>query len=170
MKPQDIMVLLKLLLWKDGRWSVAGIAGTIGLSAAETHAAIKRSEKSGLYSPLTRKPVSSALRDFLIYGLKYCFPAEIGTLDRGMPTAHSAPPLSDMLSGLENEQYIWPDPKGKVRGLTVKPLYKSVPAAAANDKELYEYLALIDALRIGRAREKNLAEKILIDRLKIGES
>ena len=51
------------------------------------------------------------------------------------------------------------------RGVTVEPLYKTAPAAALRDPFLYELLALIDALREGRARERKLAEKELIDRL-----
>jgi len=47
----------------------------------------------------------------------------------------------------------------------VQPLYSSVPGAAARDAELYALLAWVDALRIGRARERNLAAKELAERL-----
>jgi hypothetical protein len=40
-----------------------------------------------------------------------------------------------------------------------------VPIAARRDPILYEILALLDALRDGRAREKRFAEKQLISRL-----
>jgi len=34
------------------------------------------------------------------------------------------------------------------------------------DERLYAALGLVDAIRLGRARESNLAEKLLIDMLK----
>ena len=37
------------------------------------------------------------------------------------------------------------------------PLFFNVPYAARRDQQLYELLALVDALREGRARERNLA-------------
>lgn len=54
MKPQDIFIIIKILLWKENKWSVARIAESVGMSEAETHAAIKRCEKSGLFSPATK--------------------------------------------------------------------------------------------------------------------
>jgi hypothetical protein len=42
------------------------------------------------------------------------------------------------------------------------PLYKNVPEAARRDPKLYELLALVDAIRDGRAREREIA----IDELK----
>ena len=44
-------------------------------------------------------------------------------------------------------------------------LHKSAPAAA-KDPALYELLALIDAVRDGRVRERKLAEKELSTRLR----
>jgi hypothetical protein len=53
-------------------------------------------------------------------------------------------------------------------GKLYKPfmLYKSVPHAVLRDPALYELLALVDAIRDGRARERNLAERDLVHRLK----
>jgi hypothetical protein len=53
---------------------------------------------------------------------------------------------------------VWPFPEGEHRGVTLEPLYKSAPAAL-RDPFLYELLALIDALREGRVRERKLAER-----------
>lgn len=164
MKPQDILVYLKILLWKKGRWTVAALAESIGLSASETHGAIQRGKKAGLFDPLTEKPVKSALEEFLLHGIRYAFPAEPGRLCRGVPTSHSAPPLAGKI--VSGEPYVWPDDNGRVRGQAIEPLYRSVPAAARKDVELYELLALIDALRVGRARERSLAAQEISKRLK----
>jgi hypothetical protein len=49
-----------------------------------------------------------------------------------------------------------------MRGVAFAPLYKMAPIAALRDPVLYEQLALIDAIRDGRARERQLAEQELI--------
>jgi hypothetical protein len=55
---------------------------------------------------------------------------------------------------------VWPDADGDVRGVTLDPLHKTVPKAARKDPVLlHELLALVDALRDGRARERRIAER-----------
>jgi len=49
------------------------------------------------------------------------------------------------------------------------PLYKSAPKAACEDQVLYELLVLIDALRGGRAREREAAAAEIKNRLKAYE-
>jgi hypothetical protein len=48
-----------------------------------------------------------------------------------------------------------------VRGESFAPLYRSVPKAARKDPKLYEALCLIDAIRGGRPRDHELAERHL---------
>ena len=164
MKSQDIVVILKIHLWTDGTWTQPKIAQSVGMSQSETSMALKRCELSGLYNSSSGKTIQKSLLEFIIHGLKYAFPAELGPPDRGMPTAHSAPPLIDMIAD-DSEIFVWPYVNGTGRGITVNPLYKTVPAAAENDLRLYEVLALIDAIRVGRVRERKLAEELLIQRL-----
>ncbi len=73
--------------------------------------------------------------------------------------------MSGKFSPSEQIPPVWPDPQGTVQGAAVEPLYRSVPGAARRDPGLYDLLALVDALRIGRARERNLAEKEISQRL-----
>ena len=69
-----------------------------------------------------------ALFDFLVHGLAVVFPVKPGAIVRGIPTAHSAPPLNkEILSG---EEYVWPFAKGSARGQGITPLYTTVPMAA----------------------------------------
>jgi len=49
--------------------------------------------------------------------------------------------------------------------MSFTPLHKNVPQAALEDAKLYELLALVDALRDGRARERELAGHELKRRL-----
>ncbi len=104
-----------------------------------------------------------ALLDFLKCGIAYVFPQRPGPLVKGVPTAHSAPPLNEQI--VSNEHYVWPSARGTVRGQAIEPLYPSVVKAIENDKRLYELLALVDALRVGRAREKALAIEALEKRI-----
>ncbi len=115
----------------------------------------------------TRKVNRRALAEFLVHGLKYVFPARCGPIVRGIPTAHAAPPLSDLLSDA-GPSLVWPDPSGDVRGESIEPLHKSVPGAARKDSSLYRSLALIDAIRVGRARDRKIAAKKLQEMIKGG--
>ncbi len=103
--------------------------------------------------------------DFLIYGLKYVFPAEPGAIIRGIPTAHSAPPINEHISS-GTDSYVWPYAKGTLRGQAIEPLYKTIPMVAQNDKLFYELLVIIDTIRVGRAREIKIAVEELGKRLK----
>jgi hypothetical protein len=49
--------------------------------------------------------------------------------------------------------------------MAVTPLHPAVPGLAQRDPELGERLALIDALRMGDARIRNLAAELLSQRL-----
>jgi hypothetical protein len=61
---------------------------------------------------------------------------------------------------------VWPDSEGGVRGVTFEPLHKAATKGSRRDPVLHELLALVDALRDGRVRERQLAEKELSARLR----
>lgn len=163
-KSQDVVVAIKLAL--GGRFpSYAELGQTLGLSASEVHAAVRRLVAAHLIDPETKQVRREALRNFLVHGVPYAFPATPKEVTRGMPTAWAAPAMSDKISSSDQIPPVWPDPQGQVQGAAVQPLYASVPGAARRDPELYRILALVDALRIGRARERALAEKEISQQL-----
>jgi hypothetical protein len=164
LKPQDVLVLLKLAVSR-GEWSYSSMAYALGMSASEIHAALIRATESGLLNGTTKRPNRQALLEFLVHGLRYVFPAQKGGVTRGLPTAHAASPLKDRLAAGGEMAPVWPDPEGEVRGEELRPLYRSAPGAARKDPALYELLALVDAIRGGRARERTLAVEELKDRL-----
>ena len=93
--------------------------------------------------------------------------------DRRLSLAVSrADALTEALEGVaaafpdNQEPVVWPDPAGDARGESLEPIYKSAPAAARRDSELYELLVISDALRAGRARERQAAVKELRKRLR----
>jgi hypothetical protein len=130
------------------------------------HASLKRLERSRLVAPRTNEPYLRAVEEFLLHGVKYAFPALRGEATRGIPTAYAAPPLNERIAGGHDLPPVWPDAEGEVRGVTLEPLHRGVPAAARKDPALYELLALIDALRDGRTRERQIAERELTTRLR----
>ena len=166
LKPQDILVSLKLLAHPDAEWSYPKLAVDLSMSASEVHSSVQRATRAGLLQNNDRHaPNRNALLEFLVHGIKYVFPAERGGLTRGLPTAHAAPPLQKHFRATNEPPPVWPEPEGSVRGEELEPLYRSVPKAARADRELYELLALVDAVRGGRARERELAVKELRSRL-----
>ena len=162
------MVALKLLGYPSGRPPISVVARDLGLSPSEMHGAIQRLRGSRLlHGPaLKDKPNISGLEEFLIHGLKYAFPAEHGEVTRGIPTSYAAKPLKSEISISNDLPPVWPWHDGDTRGVGLEPLYKNVSRAALRDPALYQLLALVDAIRDGRARERNLAERDLVHRLK----
>lgn len=167
LKPQDVVVALKLCVYPDGRPAMSIIANDLSLSPSEVHGAIGRLRASRLlHGPnLKDRPNISALEEFLVHGLKYAFPAEHGEVTRGIPTSYAAEPLKSEVSLSNDLPPVWPWREGNTRGVGLEPLYKSVPKAALRDPNLYQFLALVDAIRDGRARERKIAERHLVDRL-----
>jgi hypothetical protein len=163
---QDVVVLVKLASYGGGRPPIAQVAGDLALSPSQVHASLKRLERSRLIDAQTGRPLLKAAEEFLIHGVKYAFPVQRGEATRGMPTAYAAPPLSDQIVQNGELPPVWPDANGEVRGITLEPLHKAVPKAARTDPVLHELLALLDALRDGRVRERQLAEKELSARLR----
>jgi len=164
LKPQDLLLLLKLL--QSGYTSQAHLAATLGMSASEVHAGLKRLKQSRL-TKSDDTPIRFAVSEVLRSGVPYFLPAVRGELTRGMPTAYAAPPLNAYIVQGSDPPPVWPDPEGSVRGQSLLPLYRSVPFAARQDPALYEWLALVDALRGGSTRERQLAGKLLDERLQV---
>lgn len=186
MKSQDIVILLKLVIlqeqeeqkcieqsgWASNRedpYSVRGLESSLGISKTEVNVSINRSVSSGLAvkdRELGRaKPNHRYLYNFIIYGLKFVFPAKPGAMTRGIPTAFAAPMLDNLLVSAGEYINVWPFAEGRDMGQSIKPLFKSVPEAVQKDERLYEYLALVDAIRLGNQREAGLSGERLSEML-----
>lgn len=167
LKPQDVLVVLKLIALGEQSWSYAWLAVQLGMSPSQLHSAVKRAIEAQL---AVRKgeaivPNIRNVEEFLVHGLKYVFVPERGELTRGIPTGHAAPPLDKHFAPSSEPPPVWPAAQGSVRGVAFSPLYSSAPGAARADPQLYELLVLVDAIRGGRARERELAVKELKKRL-----
>jgi hypothetical protein len=158
MRPHDLVVLLKIIsLNKD--WLNKDLAGSLHISNSEISESLNRSMIAKLISPDKRVVFKTALFNFIEHGLKYVFPAEPGPIVRGVPTAHSAAVLKEYF--IADDNYVWPNPNGKVKGQAISPLYPNQVMAALKDEKLYAQLALVDAIRVGKVREQKKALELL---------
>jgi hypothetical protein len=157
LKSQDILVWIRVFILKEHVWTIASVASSTGLSASEVHAAIGRLALSRLYDPVQKKPIISAMEEFLVHGFKYVFPAQYQGLDRGLPTGIGGPVLSLKFSTLISELPVWACVDGTVRGQVIKPLHPQVPTIALKDAQWYAVISLLDALRSGKVREQQMA-------------
>ena len=159
MRPQDIVILLKIIALGKNTWQLKDLARQLYISPSEVSESLNRSFLAGLIDYDKKKVSRQRLMEFLQYGLHYVFPQHPGAMANGMPTAHAHTYMRQYFSS--DVVYVWPDLHGKVRGLTIEPFYPKQTEAAKEDEELYKLLALVDVLRVGRTREiKVAAEKL----------
>jgi hypothetical protein len=163
MRPQDVLILLKILSLDGQDFYLKDLSQQLSISNSEVTESVNRSIIAGLMASDKKTIMRKALFEFLVHGLPYVFPQKPGALAAGIPTAHSAPPLSKEFK--TDELYVWPDSKGEVRGQSIEPFHHGQIKAAKEDKVLYELLALSDALRVGKTREKKMAEEELRKRI-----
>lgn len=167
LKPQDVLLVLKLAALGGKSWTQATLAADLGLSQGEVSGSLKRALAGHLLvkSEGRIRPALKALRNFLVHGLPFVFVPDHGAITRGIPTAAAAPVLSSLLAPTDQPPPVWPDPEGTTRGEAFSPLYRSAPRAARKDENLYALLALVDAVRGGQARVRELAGEELRRRL-----
>ncbi len=167
LKPQDLVVAFKLAISDHVALPYSELAEALGLSASEVHGGVGRLKLARLANVVDERLqiVRAALREFVLHGANYSFPATHRSATRGMPTSYAVAPLQSQLTPSDDLPPVWPDPHGTKRGIAFQPLYPTVPLAARKDPALYEILALFDALRGGAARERQIAHQMLSDRL-----
>lgn len=182
LRPHDFVLLLKLAATEnDAGKRQLDLALQLGLSQGEITKALSRVSYAGLYADAIEEspagpPASQrrrrigrvnkgALLEFLLHGLRHVMPARPGGATRGVATAWGVAPLAAEIAHQADHVPVWPHAEGTSWGPAVEPLHDNVPFAALHDKRLYELLALVDAMRIGRARERALAEKFLTQML-----
>lgn len=159
LRPHDVCVLLAIALQPEA--SYRQLAEAVGLSLGETHNSAKRLKLARLAAPGDAPVNKKGSLEFLAYGVPYAFPAQVGAPTRGIPTAFSAPPLQREISG--SDIIVWPSADGSMRGTSLAPLSHTVSHIWQTSQPLYELMALVDAIRVGRAREREWAREQLRD-------
>lgn len=166
LKPQDLVVALKIATTDTRDLTITTLGQELSMVVSAVHGSISRCEQARL---LTRaagpiKALKPALLEFTIYGARYAFPAMQGSLTRGMPTSLAGPSLSQHFDQTKGMPLVWPDPQGDAYGTSLLPLHHTVPSASRQDPALYDVLSLLDAIRAGAAREREIATTLLRER------
>ena len=115
LKPQDLLVLLKVAAHPPQRWTYATLGEALAMSASEAHASVKRAVASGLAVAAGRgdwSPVRPSLLQFVQHGVRFVWPASTGPVKRGVPTAFGAEPLASLVNAAAGEAPVWEHPKG----------------------------------------------------------
>jgi predicted transcriptional regulator len=155
MRPQDVVILLKILTIDTPDWQYRDLAQSLSISISEISESLNRSHLAGLIDVSRKKVFRQSLTEFIQYGLHYVFPQAPGTMVTGIATAHSHPFYKKKI--ISEINFVWPDEDGDIRGLAIQPLYKSVTKAVKKDEALYKLLASVDIIRVGKTRETKLA-------------
>ena len=146
-------------------YSVRVLAHLTGISKSQVSLAFNRCLAVGLLKKDRRSGIpvinQRALCEFIVYGVRYAFPVFPGPVTRGITTSMVAPVFNTPLMSAGELMPVWPDARGQSKGQSVEPLFKSATTAIKQDPALYQLLALVDAIRIGQPREKNLAVSLL---------
>ena len=161
LKPQDVVLLLRLAEVPEA--SYVALGADLSMSPSTAHGSVDRLQRSGLLRPESRQVNRHFLLEFLEHGVKYMFPAVLGARARGVPTAYSGPALASEF--MSSEAVVWPDVNGTAVGQSMTPLYENAAQLARRCPSVYELLTLVDAIRIGRVRERSAAVAKLKERL-----
>lgn len=170
LKPQDYVILFKYLANPGQSWSQRDLSKRLLISLSEVNGGIKRLEEARLIRKDKNSnivPILAAAKELMVYGIKYNFPGKLGEFTRGVPTAIGAPIFKNIVATGIDPIPIWPYALGEIKGVALEPIYPSIPKLLHHypDEDLYNILALIDTIRIGRPRERNIAIKMLEERL-----
>jgi len=168
----DIVLLTAMLgIEPDERETFAQLATHLHSSAASIsrsvsrlqEAGLVRRQRSGSLTPADYIIDRHAMHELLTHAIRYFMPTTLGLPHVGVATAHAGPDLSQRIRA--TEPYVWPTPDGDAYGPTVEPLEDCVPTVARAHPFFYRVMALVDAGRVGRVRERTLAAELLRDLL-----
>lgn len=165
-KGPDIYVLSGLLT-HDGEWSYRFLADRLRVPHPVVQRALSRAQEADLYSAERRAVHVPHFEEFAVHALRFVAPAQLGALLPGVPAAWAAQPMASAIRSYgEEPPPVWPSARGGVRGQAVEPLHPAAPEASEGWPELGEILALLDSLRAGDSRVRQVAEDLLISLLR----
>jgi hypothetical protein len=164
-KPQDLLVVIQAAAVRQ-RWTVNLMAESLELPPATVHRSIMRCREMGLFSDDIARIDPYLVEEFLVHVVRFEFPPRwIGT-SRGVPTAWSADPLKSVLrSDRTSDTVVWPLEAGRRSGRGLEPIHPNLVKFEKSNPEVYAWGTLVDAIRIGGARDKSAAKELLTLRI-----
>jgi hypothetical protein len=157
LRPADVGVAVSLVEYP--RASYDQLHDVLGISRSNAHAAVRRLRLAGLVRQDERVVVRSNLLEFLVHGVRYTFPGLLGASAKGVATSHAGPILSHDI--VAEDAVVWPSAKGSVVGPSLPPLVPKAAELPERSPNVYALMTLVDALRVGRIRERRLAAERL---------
>jgi hypothetical protein len=153
-RPFDVVLGLRLIKTAG---TIAQLAEELAVVPSQIHGSLARLRSAGLLRPDGRSVNARAFGEFVMFGVRYAFPAVRRELAVGIATAYSAAQLSAQVDA--TDVLVWPAPnaKGAVRGFGLTPLYPRAVALPELSPETYRLLTLVDALRIGEPPVRAMA-------------
>lgn len=165
-KKPDIYVLSGLIA-HDGDWSYRSLADRLRVPHPVVQRAFSRGQEAGLYSAERRTVYLPHFEEFAVHALRFVAPAQLGAIVPGVPAAWAAEPMAAAIhSSGEEPPPVWPYARGRLRGQAIEPLHPAAPEAVEDWPELGEILALLDSVRAGDVRIRQVAEGLLERRLR----
>lgn len=162
LKGNDVLVLVWLAV-HPGRWTFRALGEGMRTDIAVLHRNVGRLRHARLLDE-ERQLNRANVEEFLVHAVPYLIPGNLGAEGRGIPTAWGVEPLRSALVS-DGPSPVWPSPHGTMRGPVLEPIAESVVDLVEGDPELLQWLALVDAIRVGRARERELASNELRRRI-----
>lgn len=166
LQPVDVLVVAKIAAHPQAAPSVRKLGEELGISKSAVAYSLRRLGELSLIEDAGghRRINKIALCECLEHAVRWIAPAKIGDYELGLLTAHASTVLAPKFAG-DDDPVVMPLAHGPDRGRAVTPLHPLAPAAAARDAKLHELLALVDAFRVGRARDRQVAAAELRARL-----
>jgi hypothetical protein len=161
LRPSDLVVACQLAITPEAKF--LEIANSTGISSGECHNAVRRLRLARLVLSGERRPAGDVLHLFLVQGAPFAFPPVLGPQTIGITTGPSADVFRTVFDSAET--FVWPDASGSRRGQSLVPLFPGAPSLSTQNEPLYQMLAIVDALRIGTTRVRELASELLAERL-----
>lgn len=169
MRPVDIVVLVYLYVEQSRRnsrshfdselWTYQSLADALLLPKSSLFRSIQNAEAGRL---LNNKRLNEArFIHFLMYGVPVIFPVTTGSMDIGTPTSMTANLFGSAYQLVSTTPHIWPNPNGQIKGIAIEPLHASAVGLAERDSDAHRLLAAVDGLRLGGARETEMALSFL---------
>jgi len=171
LKPQDVFVACQLAIWEGEKWTYVQLAERLHLSPSGVFEALGRCRAAKLVASTNQgaQVVGQRLFDYLIHGVPTSFYPRKLEVVRGIATATFSPLFRARFTKDGDIPIVWPYAKGKDMGEGLIPLYPTIPIACSQNQPLYNIMAAVDILRVGRAREREAAVSYLENLLRIEE-
>ncbi len=165
-KEADIYVLSGLLA-RNGQWTYRSLAERLRVPHPVVQRALDRAGSADLYSAGRREVNLPQFEEFSLHALRFLAPVELGRIVPGVLAAWAAEPMaSEIRSSADEPPPVWPHAAGELRGQAIEPLHPAAPEAVQGWPELGEILAMLDSLRAGDARVRQVAGGLLSGRLR----